>query len=379
MEELSSSSLPAAGIANAVCVFGGAFFVAGAARAGRRSRRCGIRALRATAVMERPFQTDELAFAAGEEVTVLAPPAFAGEQGTVVEPVSGGSSFAVRFGSGSVFHILKENLRGASEAPSAAAAAPGAPAPAQERPAHDPKLSWAPASYFDLDQLTSKGPRRDADKGSPCCASRVLFKGKQSSVGSWSCTPGGFPVVCRGTTEVFHILSGEGTLTDASDGEVHYWRGGDTVVLPKGWSGRWDISKAIHKIWVVNNHPDDLSEEDQSKAVVAHSEEFHWSKLRPLGARKADWGTPEHFNATTWKVGSTYVGSWACTEGGFLGTANRPTTEFFYVLEGIAFLTGIDGVARRVTAGDTIVLPKGWSGRWDVVKPIRKVFGVISE
>lgn len=345
-----------------------------------------MRAL-ATAVLERTSEEEKLAFVEGEEVTVLRPPALAGMPGIVVAPTLGGDSFAVRLNSGSVFYILIENIQSASAGLASGTAPAAATAvntvTAQVHPANDSlkviPFSWAPLSYFAPDHLTPKGPRTDADTGSPCCSSRVLFKGKQSSVGAWTCTPGGFPVAHRTTTEAFYILDGVGTLTDAIDGTVNHWRAGDTVVLPKGWSGRWDITKTIHKIWLVDFHMDDLSEKDRSKAVVAHAEDFHWSKLRPLGARKADWGTPEHFNATAWKVGSTYVGSWACTEGGFLGTANRPTTEFFYVLEGIAFLTGLDGIARRIVAGDTVVLPKGWSGRWDIIKPIRKVFGVISE
>jgi len=242
----------------------------------------------------------------------------------------------------------------------------------------DLPFHWAPPTYFDFDKLESKGLRGDADKGSPSCSSRVLYKGKASSVGGWTCTPGGFPVVNRPTTEVFHILEGQGFLTDA-DGRAHCFHAGDTVVLPKGWSGRWDVTKTIRKIWVVNNHADDLSIGESRRAVVGSPQDFHWLKLKTLGKRAADWGEPEHFNKPLWKVGPTNVGAWACTAGGFLGTANRPTTEFFYVLEGLCFLTGTDGIARRITAGDTVVLPKGWSGRWDIIEPIRKVFVVISE
>ena len=31
---------------------------------------------------------------------------------------------------------------------------------------------------------------------------------------------------------------------------------GGVVVLPKHWSGRWDVTKHIHKLWVVHDHPD---------------------------------------------------------------------------------------------------------------------------
>eukprot|EP00929_Paragymnodinium_shiwhaense_P053227 TRINITY_DN26642_c0_g2_i2.p1 TRINITY_DN26642_c0_g2~~TRINITY_DN26642_c0_g2_i2.p1 ORF type:complete len:614 (-),score=92.10 TRINITY_DN26642_c0_g2_i2:64-1905(-) len=238
---------------------------------------------------------------------------------------------------------------------------------------------WASSSDFDFDQLEWKGLRKDADKGSPSCSSRVLYKGAKSSVGGWTCTPGGFPVVNRPTTETFYILEGEGFLTDA-DGTAHNFHAGDTVVLPKGWSGRWDITKTIRKIWAVHDHEENLRMPFVTqRAFVGSAQDIHWLKLGSLGKRPADWGAPEHFNKRLWKEGPTNVGAWACTAGGFLGTSNRPTTEFFYVLEGLCFLTGADGIARRVTAGDTVVLPKGWSGRWDIIEPIRKVFVIISE
>jgi len=56
-------------------------------------------------------QGDEDAeFLPGQRVEVLAPPAMAGKQGTVVETALG-DAFAVRFDTGSVFHICTANLR----------------------------------------------------------------------------------------------------------------------------------------------------------------------------------------------------------------------------------------------------------------------------
>ena len=48
--------------------------------------------------------------------------------------------------------------------------------------------------------------------------------------------------------------------------------------------------------------------------------------------------------------------------------------EAFFVAEGTFFLTNADGSARRCVEGDTVVLPVGWSGMWDVVEPVRKVW-----
>ena len=44
-----------------------------------------------------------------------------------------------------------------------------------------------------------------------------------------------------------------------------------------------------------------------------------------------------------------------------------PYDEFIYILEGGLVLTGTDGVAHTFETGDYLVLPKGWSGTWEMV------------
>jgi len=70
---------------------------------------------------------EELAFQPGERVTLTAPPAMAGKQGTVVGPALG-ETFAVQLDSGSIFNIAEANLQGAGGA-APAAASPMAAAP----------------------------------------------------------------------------------------------------------------------------------------------------------------------------------------------------------------------------------------------------------
>ena len=36
--------------------------------------------------------------------------------------------------------------------------------------------------------------------------------------------------------------------------------------------------------------------------------------------------------------------------------------------------TDAGGTAVELTAGDVLVLPKGWSGRWDILEPVRKLY-----
>ena len=122
--------------------------------------------------------------------------------------------------------------------------------------AASPSFTHAPLSYFALEQLVPKGRRKNVDTGEPHDASRPLVKVGTASVGSWHCTEGGWDSAApRPTTESFYVLAGEGSVTDL-DGTAHSFGTGDTVVLPKGWSGRWDVTKAIHKVWVVHEHED---------------------------------------------------------------------------------------------------------------------------
>lgn len=252
--------------------------------------------------------------------------------------------------------------------------------PAKRLKTDDPTHSFSCGSlgFFARELLAPKGVRKNADVGSPADASKSLYKELTTSVGSWSCTEGGFPVPARATTEVFYVLDGEGSISD-HDGVVHHWKPGDTVVLPKGWIGRWDITKAIHKVFAVVDHEEVQDKAEAVRAVVSSAADIAHPRLESLGVRKdADHGSPCGSSRKLYKAGPVTVGAWGCTEGGF-PVLNRPTTEVFHVLDGVCFLTNTDGTARRITAGDTVVLPKGWCGRWDIIQPIRKVFVVVAE
>jgi len=60
--------------------------------------------------MEQGSGSDQLSFEEGQQVMVTKPPGLAGKKGIVVGPAPGGS-LAVRFESGSVFNMLAENLQ----------------------------------------------------------------------------------------------------------------------------------------------------------------------------------------------------------------------------------------------------------------------------
>jgi uncharacterized cupin superfamily protein len=91
-----------------------------------------------------------------------------------------------------------------------------------------------------------------------------------------------------------------------------------------------------------------------------------------------DIGEPEDFSRPLARdlAGGASVGSWACTPGGWDSPKLRPTTETFLVLDGAGSVTDADGLPHPFGAGDVVVLPKQWHGRWDITEQIHKVWVV---
>lgn len=98
--------------------------------------------------------------------------------------------------------------------------------------------------------LPPAGQRAGADSGDPQLGIRRLVENGGANVGIWECQPGGWPVVDRPDTEVAFILSGTAILTEAS-GQATTVTAGDLVILPPGWTGRWDVTETTRKIYAI--------------------------------------------------------------------------------------------------------------------------------
>jgi uncharacterized cupin superfamily protein len=100
--------------------------------------------------------------------------------------------------------------------------------------------------------LAPAGPRRDADRGDPHTAVRALHASADGalSVSVWSCTPGGWEVTRRPDTEIVRLLDGHATITD-EDGTQHRVVTGTIAVLPRGWSGRWDVHERVRTLSII--------------------------------------------------------------------------------------------------------------------------------
>ena len=228
-------------------------------------------------------------------------------------------------------------------------------------------LTHAPLAYFALDKLAAKGLRANADVGSPNDSSRPLLKLGDVAVGSWACTTGGWESPSpRASTEVFYVLKGEGSVDD-EDGTRHRFGAGDLVTLPRGWSGRWDVTstETLHKVWVTHAHPE-VSGASTAAVVttpIAPAQTSGWFKRDVASG-------PSH--KVAYNVGGTSVSVWSAPPGTKQQQAD-PTIQALHVLDGVAFVTNADGTAYRCAAGDTLVLPAGWSGSWDIVEELKAV------
>jgi uncharacterized cupin superfamily protein len=101
------------------------------------------------------------------------------------------------------------------------------------------------------DEPTSTGPRSGADVGTPEASILQVYEAPGYSTGLWECTPGGWHITDRPNTEIVHIVSGRVRMTDDTDGSSREIGSGDVMVLPKGWSGRWDILETTRKFYVI--------------------------------------------------------------------------------------------------------------------------------
>lgn len=99
--------------------------------------------------------------------------------------------------------------------------------------------------------LTPAGQRAGADNGDPQIAIQTLAPDAVGNLGIWECKPGGWPVVNRPDTEFTYIISGRALLTDDSTGTVVEISGGDLVILPPGWTGRWDVIEPVRKVYAI--------------------------------------------------------------------------------------------------------------------------------
>lgn len=101
-------------------------------------------------------------------------------------------------------------------------------------------------------ELEPKGLRPGYDTGSPEVSSSQFYSANGNRVGVWECTPGGWEIENRPDTETMLLLAGRVRMTTAGQDPVELVAG-DVFILPKGWSGRWDVLETTRKLFIVSD------------------------------------------------------------------------------------------------------------------------------
>lgn len=114
-----------------------------------------------------------------------------------------------------------------------------------------PTMTIVRKSRIDTAELAAAGQRAGADAGDPQLRVQSIATQGAGRFGIWECQPGGWPVVDRTDTEVAFILSGTAVLTDDQTGDVSDIGAGDMVILPVGWTGRWDVKTTVKKLYAI--------------------------------------------------------------------------------------------------------------------------------
>ena len=114
-------------------------------------------------------------------------------------------------------------------------------------------------------------------------------------------------------------------------------------------------------------------------AVIAFSQQATAPEYDHPRPERLVAGNPKR---TTWNhytndTGEVYSGVWACEPGAWRIEMGDREDEFFFVVEGRCRLIGDDGKSAEIGAGESLVIPAGFSGVFEVLEPLKKHYMIV--
>ena len=98
-------------------------------------------------------------------------------------------------------------------------------------------------------ELEDWGPLPEATGPEMTTSGYTLWKDGDQEIGIWACTPGPSRWLLE-TNEFIHVVAGRMTVTPDAGSPLELM-GGDYALFPTGWSGTWDISETLRKVYVI--------------------------------------------------------------------------------------------------------------------------------
>ena len=226
------------------------------------------------------------------------------------------------------------------------------------------------AAFLDAEQVR-RGPLPEVVsmepilEGVPFAHEKTVFDGADGFFAIWACGAGVFPRVKDKRGSFMYIISGHATIVD-EDGTSHELTADSVLLLPFGWVGTWHIRETIRKVYLHTTPVPPLP----TAVVASVFRPADWVLAGVPASAAAAPGSPSDTDAVIFDgpdgrcdIRSRAPGQypWAPDQHGF----------FAFVLAGDGFLVEGDGTRHEFTPGGVIALPGGWSGTWDIRRPLR--------
>jgi uncharacterized protein len=200
--------------------------------------------------------------------------------------------------------------------------------------------------------------------------------------GLWSCTGGRFHTAFGGDEGEF-IWVVSGSLTCAEDGgPTTALAPGNAMLFPPGWSGEWQISGTLRKVFA--GWTGGVAGEGRGAgAALSHPRidmaEASAIALEPQGAVPAErtgGGPLAYRGRELWRSanGMLEAGVWEIDAGRF-GADFGGYGELIRIVSGEVECTPDDGGPQFVLRpGDWATFQRGWTGEWRMRAPLRKIY-----
>jgi uncharacterized cupin superfamily protein len=190
--------------------------------------------------------------------------------------------------------------------------------------------------------------------GAPFAREDVLLDQNGEFFAVWACDSGVYPRVKDKRGSFMYLLEGAGTIVD-DDGTTHKLTPDSVLILPFGWSGHWNITQTVRKVYVHTTPVPPFRAGTQPATFV----------------KALDLGDQVIFDGPDGRCATATI------PPGVQDEVGQRRARFTYVLAGEASVAAADGRTLGLTAGCAIGFPAGWSGTWNVRTPLR-TFDVFS-
>ncbi|SER49461.1 Predicted enzyme of the cupin superfamily [Pseudomonas sp. NFACC02] len=212
-------------------------------------------------------------------------------------------------------------------------------------------------------------------RGDPLAAGRVIHfhdslqgyaVGSSVSVGA-NLVIEDFPWVELGVVEA-------GELRLQGDGFDLQLSAGDCFVVPRGVHVRWHHRGQLQRVFMAFPGLEACS--NMPKMPVRLDLSRSLSETSPPPASVLLTPTPKAWSETLFSVANLRIGLWQCEP--YARKQVEPSyTELMFILEGAVTLSAEQGSRHVVSAGETVVVPRGATNAWTSEETVRKVFCIL--